>query len=91
LWWEGRLSEGERGQFYRLLLEQPALAGEAFVALGWSERDLYKHTMLEQLPFDVDVFMRDGAIVRSRSTLLVVNYADANAKQPSLFTVSLEL
>jgi radical SAM superfamily enzyme YgiQ (UPF0313 family) len=88
LWWEERLSDSARTAYYRMIGEQPLLAGEAFAQLGWMERDLYKHTLLERLPFDVARFERDGTVDRSQETLVIVSYA--NAGHPKMYQVALE-
>jgi radical SAM superfamily enzyme YgiQ (UPF0313 family) len=80
LWWAARMSEAERGEAYRGLLEQPD------VVAGLSERDLYKHTVLERLPFDLALYTQSGNIDRTRSTLLVVSYA-TDGDGPSFYMV----
>ena len=86
LWWAERLDEASRAAHYRALLEQPALAGDAFAQQGWTERELYKHTLLEQLPFDYARYAHDGTIDRTQPSLLIVSYADSTATHPTLFS-----
>lgn len=54
--------------------------GLNFSDLGLTERDLHKHTVIEQLPFDLAQLLTRGVIDRSAETLLIVHYSEPSAE-----------
>ncbi|ALC91194.1 Fe-S oxidoreductase [Bacillus sp. FJAT-18017] len=79
-WWDSRYSKKELGSKYQLLLQNPLIAGPAFKALELSEKELYKHTLLEKIPFDIGIFQTTGEIRPIESVLVV--YYDPTGKGP---------
>ena len=51
-WWEDTLSQEERSKYYQLIQSNPSILGEAFVSLQLHQKELHKHTILEQLQYD---------------------------------------
>ena len=81
-WWEPSFNKDERAGIYKLLIETPEMAGQNFVQLGLGEKELYKHTMLESLEFDLNKYLKTGKISKTRSCL-VVFFEPANEKSSS--------
>lgn len=48
-WWTHEMTKEERSAIYQTLLAQPSIAGESFARLNLSEKELYKHTLLEMI------------------------------------------
>ncbi|HYK74571.1 MAG TPA: DUF4080 domain-containing protein, partial [Pseudoneobacillus sp.] len=69
-WWEGRLQKEDRSSIYRDILENPSQLGNEFVSLQLNEKDLYKHTLLETLAFDLQIYLQNGEIHRKNSFIL---------------------
>jgi radical SAM superfamily enzyme YgiQ (UPF0313 family) len=86
IWWDFAHDKNAQSSYFRIMAERPEQASSGFAALGMSEKDLYKHAVLETIPFDLPRYEAEGTIDRSRSTLLVVVYA-ADGSGPQYFTM----
>ncbi|WP_456271750.1 B12-binding domain-containing radical SAM protein [Bacillus sp. AK031] len=49
-WWQPALDKRGRSEIYQLTIQNPQIFGEDFMKLGLNEKDLHKHTLLEELP-----------------------------------------
>lgn len=83
-WWETNLKKEERSEFYREILKNPLILGELFARLSLDEKELYKHTMLEQLSFDLSLYIETGEILNTPSYLLA--YFDPANEKTMIFT-----
>lgn len=70
-WWESNLERKERTSFYQELLKDPLLLGEGFRELSLQERELYKHTITEKFPFNLEKYLMNGEITREPSLMVV--------------------
>ncbi|MGP1907099.1 B12-binding domain-containing radical SAM protein [Metabacillus sp. JX24] len=70
-WWNDMLTKSERSTIYQAILSQPSLLGKEFEAKAFTEKDLYKHTILDKVPFDMDAYIRTGEVLPGESILLV--------------------
>ena len=68
-WWEPSLSKNDRSQYYQAILQNPSLLQD----LRLDEKDLYKHTLLEPLSFDMEQYIKDN-VIEYRPTLLFTYY-----------------
>ncbi len=82
-WWEDRLEKDERSALYHLFLEEPRLLGDEFVALGIKEKELYKHSIVEELAFDYQEYMQTGVFIREKTNLLA--FFEPTKQQSLLF------
>ncbi|KMK96724.1 B12-binding domain-containing radical SAM protein [Rossellomorea marisflavi] len=48
-WWNNTMTKEQRSSLYQEILASPVMAGAAFTEMNLSEKDLYKHTMLEHI------------------------------------------
>ncbi|WP_107841895.1 B12-binding domain-containing radical SAM protein [Metasolibacillus meyeri] len=46
IWWKERADQQQQKNIYTLLRQNPAIAGEEFVAMDITERDLFKHSLI---------------------------------------------
>jgi anaerobic magnesium-protoporphyrin IX monomethyl ester cyclase len=76
-WWEARLDKGERSTTYKEILANPEQLGAEFVKLNLNEKELYKHTLLENLSFDIKRYLEAGEINRIE-TILMAYFSPAN-------------
>jgi radical SAM superfamily enzyme YgiQ (UPF0313 family) len=82
-WWENTLEKQDRSQIYQGILKNSTKFGEEFAALELGEKELYKHTILEKLPFDINEYFRTGEIKNSPSIMLV--YFDSTSEKSLIF------
>jgi anaerobic magnesium-protoporphyrin IX monomethyl ester cyclase len=78
-WWEARLDKGERSTSYKQIISEPEQLGVEFVELNLNEKELYKHTLLENLSFDLNKYLKNGEIDRT-NTILVAYFSPSNEK-----------
>jgi anaerobic magnesium-protoporphyrin IX monomethyl ester cyclase len=72
VWWEGKLDKQEQVSMIQQILAEPSLVSGDFASQGYTERDLYKHAVLELLPFDLTTYLQTGKIVEQEVILLVI-------------------
>jgi anaerobic magnesium-protoporphyrin IX monomethyl ester cyclase len=83
-WWEVSIEKKERSLLYKQVLEQPTLLGRAFLNLQLDEKDLFKYTMIEELSFDLELFLKTSKIEKNPSYLLA--YFDATNEKTLIFS-----
>lgn len=83
-WWEASFEKKERNGLYQLVLDNPSLLGADFTALGLDEKELYKHTMLEEVPFDLKGYLLTGTIKKGPCYILA--YFEPSNSSTQLFT-----
>ncbi|WP_226675634.1 B12-binding domain-containing radical SAM protein [Mesobacillus jeotgali] len=87
-WWELSLDKQERSDLYRGIIQKPDALGNQYSELNISEKELYKHTLLEDITIDLERFIEDGEIDYSPSYMLV--YFDSKLNTPQFFTFKME-
>ncbi|WP_342046687.1 B12-binding domain-containing radical SAM protein [Bacillus sp. OTU530] len=88
-WWDEIVPKEQLSLYYKVILEQPSLLGEEFVSLSLTEKELYKHTILEFVPFDFAGFEQTGAITMQPSLLLA--YFDPKTLQCTIYSAPAQL
>ncbi|WP_110111630.1 B12-binding domain-containing radical SAM protein [Bacillus sp. CGMCC 1.16541] len=83
-WWDEGVEKHVRSHYYQQMLETPDLMGETFVQEQFTEKELYKHTVLEVLPFDYDYYKQTGELIEKPSLLLV--YYDQKAGETKVYS-----
>lgn len=83
-WWEQSLDKQERSVIYQSILQAPTIMGEDYEALNLHERELYKHTLVENIPFDLQEYLQTGKVIPQDSTMLV--YFDPIKEKPTFFS-----
>ncbi|MEH7177389.1 B12-binding domain-containing radical SAM protein [Neobacillus vireti] len=83
-WWEQSLNKKSRTEVYKQIVENPSRLGQSYLELELDEKDLYKHTMVEDLAFDLDVYLSSGEIIKHPSNLLA--YFDPANKGTLIFS-----
>ncbi|MFF2286886.1 B12-binding domain-containing radical SAM protein [Peribacillus butanolivorans] len=84
-WWDASLDKQGRKEIYEEILNKPEHLGSSFIALGLNEKEIHKHTLLEELPFDLETYLADGTIVKKPSIMLA--YFDPSGKGSSIFSL----
>ncbi|MFI8491832.1 B12-binding domain-containing radical SAM protein [Peribacillus butanolivorans] len=85
-WWDASLDKQGRKEIYEEILNKPEHLGSSFITLGLNEKEIHKHTLLEELPFDLETYLADGTIVNKPSIMLA--YFDPSGKGSSIFSLS---
>jgi hypothetical protein len=69
-WWSAALEKGDRSKIYKQILDHPAMLGDNFSRLELDEKELFKHTMLEGLTFDLQHYLITGNLNKNSGYLL---------------------
>lgn len=69
-WWAPSIDKGTRAQLYKLILGTPSLLGKEFTELNLDEMELFKHTMLEDVSFDLAKYLTTGEIETTQAFML---------------------
>jgi anaerobic magnesium-protoporphyrin IX monomethyl ester cyclase len=85
-WWETRLDKGERSSLYQKILSSPNMLGDEFEALKLNEKDLYKHTLIESISFDLNAFTETGEVVRADNIML--SYFTPSTNKTQIFSLT---
>jgi anaerobic magnesium-protoporphyrin IX monomethyl ester cyclase len=80
IWWEFGLDKGRQAELIRRAAERPHDVSAAFAALGFGEKELHKHAVVEVLPFDLAAYEAGGEVLAKPTALIVVYRPDANAR-----------
>lgn len=82
-WWKQSFTQDKRSSLYRSIIENPSILGNEFKELELTEKELYKHTMLDTLSFRLESYFHDEIIDETPSAMLV--YFDPKTEKPSIF------
>ncbi|UQD51501.1 B12-binding domain-containing radical SAM protein [Bacillus methanolicus] len=69
-WWEPTYDKHERSILYQRFLQDPSMLGSEFKQLNLTEKELFKHTMLEEVPFDLEKYLLTGKIEMEPTSIL---------------------
>lgn len=69
-WWESSYDKSDRSSIYQRILQNPARLGSEFAKLALNEKDIYKHTLIEKLSFDIESYFANGKIEKKATTIL---------------------
>lgn len=69
-WWDASFDKERRVNIYKKIIENPNLLGPDFLKLELEEKELFKHTMLEELTFDLAEYKKTGNIKIQPTCLL---------------------
>ena len=82
-WWEPSQKQ-ERNWIYEEILADSTKLGEQFASLQLNEKDLRKHTMIEELPFDLNTYLTTGEMVHQLSVMIA--YFDPSGKGSTIYS-----
>lgn len=69
-WWQPSFEKKERSIIYEQILQNPYILGEDFSSLNLDEKDLFKHTLMEEISFSITDYFLNGKIIKKPSILL---------------------
>ena len=83
-WWIPTFNKDDRAAIYKQIVQSPEKLGQNFTNLQLEEKELYKHTMLEKISFDLEKFLSTGEIAKQPSCLLA--YFDPARERTDIFS-----
>ncbi|RFU69938.1 B12-binding domain-containing radical SAM protein [Bacillus sp. V59.32b] len=83
-WWDHTFDKADRSGIYESILANPSKLGQEFAALALTEKELFKHTMLEEVPFDLKSYLETGVIEPNPTVMLA--YFDPAGKGSQIFS-----
>ena len=69
-WWEPALTKQKRSGYYQSILENPRLLN----GIELDEKDLFKHTLIEPVSFDIDQYFIKMENLLKKPMLLFVYF-----------------
>lgn len=90
VWWERTLDKKEQAVLIRQAVEEPERLSQDFAQVGWNERELHKHAVVEILPFDWEQYLTTGEI-REEPVALFAIYRPMEERRVQLYTMKLEM
>jgi anaerobic magnesium-protoporphyrin IX monomethyl ester cyclase len=79
-WWELEMDKQQRTNLYKEIIDSGILTNQ----LDLPEKDLYKHTVLEEITFDIDQYLSTGKIEKTQTILLV--YYQPSIEKATVFS-----
>ncbi|MFD0768720.1 B12-binding domain-containing radical SAM protein [Bacillus sp. CGMCC 1.60114] len=86
-WLTEQRKKEEVNSYYKMILEHPNILGSEFAALQLTEKDLYKHTVVEHLSFHYHHYIQNGEIIPNPSIL--VAYYNPKTTQCELYATNI--
>ncbi|MCA1029405.1 B12-binding domain-containing radical SAM protein [Bacillus timonensis] len=86
-WWSDLTTKQERSAYYQEILENPSILGAKYTNLNMNEKDLYKHTVLEILPFNINHYLVNKEVQKQQAIMLV--YFDPTNQETKVFSPQL--
>ncbi len=83
-WWEAGYEKSDRSAIYQEIARNPASLGSQFENLRLSEKDLHKHTLLDQVDFDISAYLETGEIIPEASSIIA--FFDASNEHTQIFS-----
>ncbi|RAL24046.1 B12-binding domain-containing radical SAM protein [Thermoflavimicrobium daqui] len=71
-WWEYTLSKQDQSNLIQRALGHPQEVSDDFAKLHLTERDLFKHAVIDVLPFDIKAYLDSGKIIKQPTALIAL-------------------
>ncbi|WP_110929219.1 B12-binding domain-containing radical SAM protein [Bacillus massiliglaciei] len=69
-WWNQIPDKQQRSAMFEEISASPDMFGPQYQELNLNEKDFHKHTMFDELPFDLFSYLEKGSIIKAPSILL---------------------
>ncbi|MEK3887161.1 B12-binding domain-containing radical SAM protein [Bacillus sp. FSL K6-3431] len=70
-WWNDRLDRKVRSSIYGAIISDPSIVNKDFKHINLNEKELYKHTLIEEFPFDIKSYLESGKITENTSLSII--------------------
>ncbi|WP_088067929.1 B12-binding domain-containing radical SAM protein [Gottfriedia luciferensis] len=84
-WWDEEANTNFTKEIYKRIIENQEILGSKFTELKLNEKEIYKHTLIEPLSFDIEHFLRTNEYRTGNYAMLV--YFSPKTYSPSFYTV----
>lgn len=71
VWWDFTLDKKRQGEWIRWAADNPDKLSPKWSGMDWTERELHKSAVVEELPFDLERYFETGEFVPEPTMLLV--------------------
>ncbi|MFD1991395.1 B12-binding domain-containing radical SAM protein [Paenibacillus nicotianae] len=90
IWWDFTMNKDQMSSHIRHAIQQPEDFSTEFVDLKLNDKELHKHTVMEELPFRLDKILAGEPLSASEGrSLLLVAYQQNEQQKPVFFTTAL--
>jgi radical SAM superfamily enzyme YgiQ (UPF0313 family) len=90
IWWKPVLDKRAFHACMSRILERPEAVSGDFADRGVTEKELFKHAVIEAVPFRLSRYLCDGTVDREGSELLIVYYDNEAGEPARYYTMPLE-
>jgi anaerobic magnesium-protoporphyrin IX monomethyl ester cyclase len=91
IWWEFTLEKKQLNSYMKRIADYPNEVSPAFARLQLNEKDLHKHVLVEDLPFDLESYLNGGLIDYSKRTRLIVYFnPEAGLMKPQYYMQTIQ-
>jgi hypothetical protein len=80
------VDKAERNKVYKAIVEKPDVLDKNLRSMNLSEKDLLKHTIVEKVPFSLDIYLNSGQINQATDSYMVVYY-EPKSGQSSIYSL----
>lgn len=88
-WWNPTLDKKEQAALIQKAVDEPERLSMEFAQMGWNQRDLHKHSVVEILPFDWEYYLKTGEI-REEAVALFAIYRPMEKEKVQIYTMKLD-
>lgn len=94
VWWEHPTNKKQQAHWFRLFAKEPHQISESFANNNWGERELHKHCVLEELPFNLGHYLVEGGLQgdlqselqqSDEPSLLLICYSPRATEKPEFY------
>lgn len=85
-WWSYEVDKAERNKVYKAIVEKSDVLDKKLRSMNLSEKDLLKHTIVEKVPFSLDIYLNSGQITQATDSYMVVYY-EPKSGQSSIYSL----
>ncbi len=79
----------QQNGLYKLLAEHPEAVSGGFASLEVSEKELHKHVMVEQVPFNLGRYLETGKTDGSGESLLIAYFQPDSGEEAQIYSMDL--
>ncbi|PWW07488.1 radical SAM superfamily enzyme YgiQ (UPF0313 family) [Paenibacillus cellulosilyticus] len=82
VWWDFAMDKAEWSSWMKRLTERPQEVSGGFASLGFADKELQKHAVIDRVPFDLERYLAEGEIDQSSDSLVVMIYQGDSSGKP---------
>ncbi len=87
-WWQHSFSKEEQSAWFKQLAIAPETVSTDFAELQLAEKDLHKHSMLEEISFDLQLYLEEGRLDATKKSIIIPYFNPGVLQKPKIFTTS---